>query len=212
MVPDVSKSHKTAEYRAKYLSPVFAEFSYYDDGVVDDLKNIYRAIVADKMTGKFSEKSRSLWIDMQTCLRTPPDVTSYTDENFVTRAAVRFNELAGSLFTDILTWPTDEPNTDGPPITHYTIHSGSPNLKFPQREDQSSFCSEHYENPVENGPRIISGVSIEHKTYTVLMHHVPDLRRNHFFSNVRQKDARAMIFKVGYFFSGGGGGFHTYFP
>ncbi|KAJ7930517.1 hypothetical protein B0H13DRAFT_1961681 [Mycena leptocephala] len=181
ILQDASKTERTADYSAMHLSPLFAEFSYFDDD-----------------GGVFSPRSHELWNSMgvHSCLRAPSTVTGYTDERFVSRAAEVFNELAASLFTDILTWPSNKRSaTDSiepSPPKDYTIHSGDPHLKYSQQGDKSSICFERD----QYGPRIISGLSVEHKTHKVLMQHLSDLLLDQVFTNVRQTGSRAMISKL----------------
>jgi hypothetical protein len=198
ILQDASKTERTADYSAKHLSPLFAEFSYFDDDVQNDLKLIYEAIIANKKGGIFSPRSHELWNSMgvHSCLRAPSTVTGYTDGRFVSRAAEVFNELAASLFTDILTWPSNKRSaTDSiepSPPKDYTIHSGDPHLKYSQQGDKSSICFERD----QYGPRIISGLSVEHKTHKVLMRHLSGLLLDQVFTNVRQTGSQAMIFQV----------------
>ncbi|KAJ7851643.1 hypothetical protein B0H14DRAFT_821932 [Mycena olivaceomarginata] len=198
LVQDASKTERTADYSAKHLLPLFAEFSYFDDDVQNDLKLVYEAIIANKKGGVFSPRSHELWnsIGVHSCLRAPSTVTGYTDERFVYRAAEVFNELAASLFTDILTWPSNKRSAadsiEPSPPKDYTIHSGDPHLKYSQQGDKSSICFERD----QYGPRIISGLSVEHKTHKVLMRHLSDLLLDQVFTNVRQTGSRAIIFKL----------------
>ncbi|KAF8147071.1 hypothetical protein K438DRAFT_1868082 [Mycena galopus ATCC 62051] len=197
ILKDASKTEKTADHSAKQLSPLFTEFSYFDDDVQNDLKLLYESIIADKEKGVFSTKSHQLWDSMavDSCLRAHcPTVTGYSDERFVFRAAKAFNALAASLFTDILNWPSPADIADSiePSTVTYAIHSGDLFLRHSQRGDKSSICIEQN----QYAPRIMSGLSVEHKTHKVLMRHRSDLLLDHVFTNVRQSGSRAIIFEL----------------
>ncbi|KAJ7870127.1 hypothetical protein B0H13DRAFT_2062278 [Mycena leptocephala] len=135
-------------------------------------------------------RSHELWNSMgvHSCLRAPSTVTGYTDERFVSRAA--------ELIYGHSTWPSNKRSaTDSiepSPPKDYTIHSGDPHLKYSQQGDKSSICFERD----QYGPRIISGLSVEHKTHKVLMQHLSDLLLDQVFTNVRQTGSRAMISKL----------------
>ncbi|KAJ6625819.1 hypothetical protein B0H10DRAFT_2161680 [Mycena sp. CBHHK59/15] len=99
-----------AGYAAKRLVPLFTEFLSFDNDMQNDLRLIYKVIIANKKGDVFSVKSLVIWklMEAQSCLRESSSVVGCMGQRFVTQAAEVFNELAGSLFTEILNWPSDE--------------------------------------------------------------------------------------------------------